>query len=114
MTLNGGGIVDLGADLLGNDPDGRSVAVQCKRYAPGNKVASKEMQLFIGMQRVQHGTERGIYVTTSEFTSAARDLGNRHGIWLINGSELVKLQRGPKPEAGKGRSWFGGLAESFR
>jgi restriction system protein len=107
MTLNGGA-GDLGADLMGNDPDGRSIVVQCKRYAPSKKVGSQEMQLFIGMQQIHHKAERGIYITTSDFTSAARDLGNRHGIWLIDGSGLMQLHRRRGAAAGAGRSWFGG------
>ncbi len=108
MRLNGGA-GDLGADLLGKDPDGRSLVVQCKRYAPIKKVGSREMQLFIGMQQIHHKAERGVYVTTSDFTAAARDLGNRHGIWLINGSGLVHLQQGQSSTVGRGRSWFGGV-----
>lgn len=113
MRLNGGA-GDLAADLLGQDPDGRSTVVQCKRYAPSKKVGSKEMQLFIGMQQVHHRAERGIYVTTSDFTLAARDLGNRHGILLINGSSLLQLRRRQTAEPRRARFSFGGVAESLR
>jgi restriction system protein len=113
MKVNGGA-GDLGADLLGRDPDGRSIIVQCKRYAPSKKVGSREMQMFIGMQQIHHQAERGIYVTTSEFTPAARDLADNHGIWLINGSGLLQLRRRHTTGSRRGRSWLGGLAETFR
>ena len=65
------------------------MVVQCKRYAPGYKISSPEIQMFIGMQRVQHRTERAIFVTTSDFTAPARKLAQRHGIMLIDGRELT-------------------------
>jgi restriction system protein len=80
---------DLAADLLCFDREGRSVVVQCKRYAPGYNISSPEIQMFIGMQRVQHRTERAMFVTTSDFTAPARKLAQRHGITLIDGFELT-------------------------
>ena len=89
-----GGPRDLGVDIVGHDARGRSVAVQCKRYAPGQRIGSQTMQTFIGMQRIQHGADKGIFVTTADFTRDARALADRHDIWLINGAELVGLVRG--------------------
>jgi hypothetical protein len=86
-----GGPGDLALDLHARDPEGRSVAVQCKRYAPPNKVSSPDLQRFIGMARAHHGAERAIVMTTSTFTAAAASLARQHRIELWDGEQLAKL-----------------------
>ena len=86
-----GGTGDLAVDIVCRDRDGRSVAVQCKRYAPHRQVGSQEMQQFIGMMTVHHHADQGVYVTTSRFTQPARELGTQHGIELIDGARLAAL-----------------------
>jgi len=86
-----GGAGDLAADLHGKDPQGRSVIVQCKRYAPGNRVGSPAVQQFIGMKAIHHKADRGIYVTTADYSQQAIDLANQHDIVLIDGDDLVKI-----------------------
>lgn len=88
-----GGPGDKGADLLGRDRFGRSVVVQCKRHVPGNKVSSPAVQAFIGMQLVQHRTDRGVFITTSSFTRQARELADAHNVALIDGEQLVQIVR---------------------
>lgn len=85
-----GGPGDLGVDITCFDPNGEQLAIQCKRYAPGNLVGSREIQLFIGMVHTEHDVDRGVYVTTSGFTGPARDLAERHGIRLMGGYELAR------------------------
>jgi len=86
-----GGPGDLGAGVECKDPKGRSVVVQGKRHAPGIRVGSPDIQTFIGMMTVHHRAERGIFVTTSEFSNPAAQLAARHGIQLIDGAELSRL-----------------------
>jgi restriction system protein len=86
-----GGPGDLAADILCRDGQGRSVAVQCKRKAPGQRVGSAEMQQFIGMIAVHHQADGGIYVTTSSFTRPAAGLAGAHGITLIDGEALARM-----------------------
>ena len=85
-----GGPGDLGVDITCLDPNGERLAIQCKRYAPGSLVGSRELQLFIGMIHTEHDADRGVYVTTSGFTAPARELAGRHGIRLIDGQELAR------------------------
>ena len=87
-----GGAGDLGVDLVGCDPDGRPVIVQCKRYGVGNRVGSPAIQSFLGMV-VHHGAERGIFVTTSGYTAPAINLAKNAAvpIILIDGSEITRL-----------------------
>ena len=94
-----GGAGDLAADIVARDRAGRTVVVQCKRYQPGRAVGSREMQTFIGMQRIHHEADYGLYVTTSSFTGPARELAAwfawiRHGITLVDGAALTAALNG--------------------
>lgn len=86
-----GGSGDLAADLTATDPQGRSAIVQCKRYTPGSKVGSPAVQSFIGMKSVHHRVDRGIFVTTADYSQQAIDLAKQHDIVLIDGDDLVKI-----------------------
>jgi hypothetical protein len=86
-----GGSGDLAADLTATDPQGRSAIVQCKRYTPGSKVGSPALQSFIGMKEVHHRVDRGIFVTTADYSQEALDLAKAHNIVLIDGDDLVKI-----------------------
>lgn len=88
-----GGPGDLAADLTGVDGRGVATVVQCKRYAPGHPVGSRDVQLLIAMGMRHHGAERLVLVTTSDFTDPARDLADQHGVELINGEDLEDLTR---------------------
>jgi len=87
-----GGSGDLGVDLIGRDPDGLAVIVQCKRYGRDNRVGSPAIQSFIGMA-VHHRAEHGIVVTTSSYTLPATRLAADAPlpITLIDGVALVRL-----------------------
>lgn len=87
---------DRGADIVGRDHRGLPIIVQCKRYAPGARAGSPDIQRFLGAITVHglNGTGRGIFVTTSEFTAPAQELAHKHGVQLIDGPRLgVLLQR---------------------
>lgn len=86
-----GGPGDLVADLAGTDPDGLPTVVQCKRYAPGHPVGSRDVQLLIAMGVRHHGAERLVLVTTSDFTDPALDLAEEHGVTLISGGDLEAM-----------------------
>lgn len=86
-----GGAGDLAADLTATDPQGRSAIVQCKRYTPGSRVGSPALQAFIGMRAVHHKADRGIFVTTADYTQQAIELANEHDVVLIDGDDLVKI-----------------------
>ena len=95
-----GGAGDLGVDIVCRGGAGELVVVQCKRYAPGHRVGSPDIQRFIGMAFIHHRAARAIFVTTSEYTQAARRLARDHSIQLIDGDCLVDLAKGdPRPTA---------------
>jgi restriction system protein len=73
-------------DRLGLDV----IYVQAKRWK--NNVGSPEIQGFIGALQLK-GAHKGIFITTSTFTQAARDVAAKVGnrIVLIDGMQLAQL-----------------------
>lgn len=86
-----GGAGDLQADIVGKDSHGRSTIVQCKRYKPGSRIGTPVIQTFIGMKSVHHQADRGIFMTTAEYSAPAIKLAQQHDIVLIDGDDLVKI-----------------------
>jgi HJR/Mrr/RecB family endonuclease len=66
-----GGATDQGVDIVCRDPDGRLVAVQCKRFAPTSTVSALVVQHLVGMA-VKRKAHRAMLVTTGRFTNPAR------------------------------------------
>lgn len=90
LGRSGDGGVDgvIREDRLGLD----RVYLQAKRYKPGNQVGSEAVQAFIGAL-VGRGSQRGVFITTSTFTSKARETAKQSGglrLVLIDGEELTK------------------------
>lgn len=80
------GVIDQ--DALGLD----RIYVQAKRYADGNTVGREAIQAFVGALHGV-GASRGVFITTSAFTSGARDYVKAvpSRVILIDGSRLVGL-----------------------
>ena len=81
---------DRGVDILAIDQDGRTVAVQCKRYA--NSIGGPAIRNFAGA-RQQVGAQRAIFVTTAHFTNEAALAAGRLGIELWDGARLTRTLR---------------------
>lgn len=84
---------DGGIDVVAvnkNEFTGGRVAIQAKCYATHHKVAIAEVREMVGAisQREFH---KGIIVTTSGYTTAAREEAARHGIELYDGERLLWL-----------------------
>jgi Restriction endonuclease len=96
IQLSGRG--DLGADVIGVDPQGQRVVVQCKRYF-GQPVTSGDMHRFLGTVWAEHRADTGVFVTTSRFTPAALALGRRNGLHMLDrGALAVRIADGGLPE----------------
>lgn len=80
------GVIDQ--DALGLD----RIYVQAKRYANGNTVGREAIQAFVGALHGV-GASRGVFITTSAFTSGARDYVKAvpSRVILIDGARLVGL-----------------------
>ena len=87
-TRDGGIDGILYQDALGLD----KVFVQAKRYKEDNLVQGKEMTNFIGSLEVK-GTNKGIFITTSEFSKSAFEKikDSSKNVITINGNKLTDL-----------------------
>ncbi|MGW8379903.1 restriction endonuclease [Streptomyces sp. ODS28] len=92
-----GGACDLGADVLAEAPDGRRMAVQCKRYGPDTKVGSPALQRFGGTCCSVHAARLAVVVTTSAFTKPATEYARQHGIVRVDGHALAAWASGTGP-----------------
>ena len=92
-----GGKGDQGIDLIAKG-HGEVVAVQCKRYDSAT-ITPNQIREFLGAIVAALAT-RGVFVTTSVFTEAARAFAEGHPIDLVDRTVLVawlirKGARGP-------------------
>ena len=83
---------DGGIDgIINKDPLGmETIYVQVKRYAEGNVVGSPEIDGFSGALRRQRA-DRGVFITTSSFTSGAKAAAKQLNIALVDGEMLTNL-----------------------
>jgi restriction system protein len=81
---------DLGVDLTCVTPDGFAAVVQCKRWGPGRRVGTPDLQSFNGMV-FHHRAQVGVYITTATFTAPALKLASEMGTRLIDGYQLTAL-----------------------
>jgi restriction system protein len=95
-----GGAGDNGADVLGRLPDGRTMVVQCKRYAPSRAVPHRELRDLLGA-RVHFRADVAVFVTTSRFTGPSEKFALEHDILAVhrdhlglwnNGASLLSLR----------------------
>jgi restriction system protein len=106
LAMGYGGSRDDAARRLGRSGDGGldgliqedrlgldRIYLQAKRYSVANRVGRPTLQEFAGALHGQ-GAQKGIFITTSDFTSDAREFVARLGqmrIALINGDALTSL-----------------------
>lgn len=84
---------DHGIDLVATNNaaiTGGKFVIQCKRYAEGNNVGESEVRDLYGVVSHERAS-KGILVTTSDFTSAARMFATDKQLELINGGKLAEL-----------------------
>ncbi|WP_336327389.1 restriction endonuclease [Halovenus sp. HT40] len=83
---------DKGLDVIGQPPDGGpKTAVQCKRYAEGNKITSRDVQQYSALRQQWQDVEGVTVVTTSSFTSNAEELAERLDVKCLDGGDLIQL-----------------------
>lgn len=91
LGRSGDGGVDgvIREDALGLDV----VYLRAKRYAADNPVGPDAIRAFVGALLAQ-GATKGVFVTTSRFTPAAREAGAQYRgqrLVLLDGEELARL-----------------------
>lgn len=78
-----GGTGDNGADVLGRLPDGRTMVIQCKRYAPHRTIASREVRDLLGA-KVHFAADMAIFVATTRFSLQAEAFAVKHHILTLH------------------------------
>jgi restriction system protein len=63
---------------------------QCKRFAPENMVGAPTVRDFYGAVTADRAV-KGVFITTSDFTTQAREFAERAGLELIDLRQLEKL-----------------------
>lgn len=83
---------DGGIDgIINQDPLGlQTIYVQVKRYAENNVIGSPEIDSFSGALR-RKLADRGVFITTSSFTSGAKEAAKQLNIALVDGEMLTNL-----------------------
>jgi restriction endonuclease Mrr len=85
---------DRGLDVIGEPPKGGpKTAVQCKRYAAGNKITSQDVQQYASLRQQWPDVEGVTVVTTSSFTRDSKELADRLDVKCIDGDDLVRIVR---------------------
>ncbi|MFI1754867.1 restriction endonuclease [Streptomyces sp. NPDC020571] len=79
-----GGSRDRGIDITALTADGRTIVVQCKRFAPHLTITSPEIQKFIGAAKVLHRSEVALFVATCPFTRDAQNIAVESGITTVH------------------------------
>ena len=83
---------DGGKDLVGWDNYNQRIFGEVKQYKKDNKVSRPLLQKLKGAM-VDSKVERGIFITTSDFTREALEYAKRNKIKCINGNGLESLIR---------------------
>jgi restriction system protein len=94
-----GGANDRGMDVRVKLRNGTDVLIQCKRYNPRKRVTSEEVMKVNGTYREIHHCQQAAIVTTSGFTSSARDTNGmlQQRIRLVRGQDLIAWANGGTP-----------------
>lgn len=81
---------DGGFDVKFIDPTGKTGIMECKCYSDQNVVGRTYIDKFTGVNAHEHA-ERMVFVTTSRFSSGAKERAAEFGIDLIDGEALGGL-----------------------
>lgn len=84
---------DGGVDVLAVNEQpiiGGKYVIQCKRYATGNNVGEPITRELYGVMHAENAN-KGILITTSDFTKQAVDFSQEKAIELINGATFIEL-----------------------
>jgi hypothetical protein len=84
---------DNGIDIVAEReaPFHEKQLIQAKKYDPENKVGGPEVQQYSSLRHQRAGVDAVIIVTTSSFSSQARDLAADLNVKLVDGNQLCDL-----------------------
>lgn len=84
---------DRGQDIIATQdhPYSRKVVIQTKRYAKGQTIGRPEVQQYAGVKQSSNDIDELLIITTSAFTSEAKDEAREANIKLIDGTQLSEI-----------------------
>lgn len=88
---------DYGIDIVATkaDPTPQKLLIQAKRYREGNNVGGPAVQQYRSLLEQEPDADSVVIVTTSSFTSQARDLADRMNVKLVDGTMLLEMDTQP-------------------
>lgn len=82
---------DYGIDVVAEKRN-EKIAIQCKRYGPGNPVSNRDVQRLLGAMQLKNvQANHSIIITTSHFTVQAREQAKECAIELWDKQDLKKM-----------------------
>ncbi|WP_158413996.1 restriction endonuclease [Halorubrum sp. CGM4_25_10-8A] len=83
---------DQGIDIVATKSDliEQKAIIQAKRYSDSNKVGRPDIQQYSSLKTEYPDVDSIIVVTSSSFTSEAKQLAEQLGVKIVNGSELAE------------------------
>ncbi|WP_073950659.1 restriction endonuclease [Streptomyces kebangsaanensis] len=87
---------DRGIDITARTADGRTVAVQCKKYTGHRVVPSAAMQKFAGAARAVIQVDVPLFVATCNYSGEAQAIADLSGIITVNREELEAWSAGSR------------------
>ncbi|WP_405726312.1 restriction endonuclease [Streptomyces sp. NBC_01537] len=91
-----GGPDDHGVDVMAVLPDGRRLAVQCKRHAPNRTIPRAEMQAFASTAKPLHRADVALFVATCRISQPAAFLAAQSGIFMMPRPLLAQWKAGTR------------------
>jgi len=84
---------DYGIDVVA-EKGNEKIAIQCKRYRPGNPVSNRDVQRLLGAMQLKNvRATHSIIITTSHFTVQAREQAKECAIELWDRHDLEDMVR---------------------
>lgn len=90
VVPDGGG--DGGIDVIATREDmgnTEKVLIQAKRNSEDNKVSSPKVREYSGLKNQEDNVDKVYVVTTSSFTSNAKDVAKQNNVKTLNGKEFL-------------------------
>ncbi len=67
------------------------IYIQAKRWDPKTTITKPEIQKFAGAMMGPPKVEKGLFITTAQFSQGARDFADAQHIILVDGQRLTEL-----------------------
>ncbi|WP_080509902.1 restriction endonuclease [Halorubrum saccharovorum] len=84
---------DKGVDISvsRSAPFPQKYAIQVKQNSEGNRIGSPKIQQYSSILNQEDSVDGVVVITTSSFTSQAREISTNLGVKLLDGDDLIKL-----------------------